>query len=114
MPDCLFCKIVNREIPARIVDEDADTLTFEDIQPQAPIHLLVVPKKHIATANDIGAEDEALAGRLFRSATRVARAKGFADAGWRGVMNVNRDAHQLVFHVHLHVLAGRPLGWPPG
>ncbi len=114
MSDCLFCKIVKREIPAHVVDEDAETLTFEDIQPQAPIHLLVVPKKHIATANDIGAEDEALAGKLFRSAARVARAKGFAEAGWRGVMNVNRDAHQLVFHVHLHVLAGRPLGWPPG
>ncbi len=114
MPDCLFCKIVNREVPARIVDEDADTLTFEDVHPQAPIHMLVVPKKHIATLNDIGADDEAIGGKLLRAAARVARAKGFAESGWRAVVNVNRDAHQLVFHLHLHVLAGRSMRWPPG
>ena len=114
MSDCIFCRIVSREIPARIVDEDADTLTFEDAHPQAPIHLLVVPKRHIATANDIGEGDEVLAGKLLLAGARVARAKGFAESGWRAVMNVNRDACQLVFHVHLHVLAGRPLSWPPG
>jgi histidine triad (HIT) family protein len=114
MNDCLFCKIARRETPARIVDEDAETLTFEDIHPQAPVHLLVIPKRHIATANELGPGDEALVGKLLRAAARVARAKGFAEAGWRGVINVNRDAHQLVFHVHLHVLAGRALGWPPG
>jgi len=114
LPDCIFCRIVRREIPAHIVDEDEDTLTFEDAQPQAPIHLLVVPKKHIATANDIEREDEGLAGKLLRAGARVARARGFAESGWRAVMNVNRDACQLVFHVHLHVLAGRALGWPPG
>jgi histidine triad (HIT) family protein len=112
--DCLFCKIVRKEIPARIVDEDADTLTFEDINPQAPVHLLVVPKKHIATGNDVGPEDEALLGKLFRAGARAARAKGVADSGWRGVVNVNRDAFQLVFHLHLHVLGGRSMSWPPG
>jgi histidine triad (HIT) family protein len=114
MADCLFCNIVARKIPARIVREDADLLAFEDIQPQAPTHLLVIPKKHIATLNDVAREDEALVGKLFTAAAALARERGFADAGWRAVVNVNRDAHQLVFHVHLHVLAGRPFGWPPG
>jgi len=114
MSDCLFCKIASKEIPARIVDEDAETLTFEDIDPQAPVHLLVIPRKHIPTGNDLGPEDEALVGKLFRAAGRIARAKGFAESGWRAVMNVNRDAIQLVFHVHLHVMAGRQMQWPPG
>ena len=114
MAACIFCQIVNGESPARIVDEDADTLTFEDRDPQAPVHLLVVPKKHIATANDVGAGDEALFGKLLGAAARVARARGFAESGWRAVLNVNRDARQLVFHVHLHVLAGRSMRWPPG
>jgi histidine triad (HIT) family protein len=114
MPECLFCSIVARKTPARIVREDADTLAFEDIQPQAPTHLLVVPKKHIATLNDAAPEDEALLGKLFTAAAKLARERGFAERGWRAVVNVNRDAHQLVFHVHLHVLAGRGFGWPPG
>jgi histidine triad (HIT) family protein len=114
MPDCLFCRIVARESPASIVHEDAETLAFEDIVPQAPTHLLVVPKKHIATLNDAAPEDEALLGKLFTSAARIARQRGFAERGWRAVANVNRDARQLVFHVHLHVLAGRSFGWPPG
>jgi histidine triad (HIT) family protein len=114
MPDCLFCRIVRGEIPARVVADDAETLAFEDIDPQAPIHFLVVPKKHIPTGNDLGPEDEALVGKLLRTAARVAQEKGFAERGWRAVLNVNRDAHQLVFHVHLHVLAGREMRWPPG
>jgi histidine triad (HIT) family protein len=114
MADCLFCKIIQKQIPARIVQEDADTLAFEDIDPQAPTHVLVVPKKHIATLNDVTAEDEALMGKLFRAAARVARERGLADRGWRAVVNVNKDAHQLVFHVHLHLLAGRAFQWPPG
>ncbi len=114
MSDCLFCRIVAKEIPARIVHEDADTVAFEDIEPQAPVHLLVVPRKHIATANDVEPGDEALMGKLFTTAARLARERGFADGGWRAVVNVNRDAHQLVFHVHLHVLAGRAFRWPPG
>ena len=112
--DCLFCKIARKQIPAKIVHEDADVLAFEDIQPQAPTHLLVVPRKHVATLNDLAPEDEALAGKLFTAAAKVARARGFSDQGWRAVVNVGKDAHQLVFHVHLHVLAGRPFGWPPG
>jgi histidine triad (HIT) family protein len=114
MADCLFCKIIAKEIPARIVHEDEDTLAFEDVEPQAPTHLLVVPRKHIATLNDLVPEEAATAGRLFTTAAKLARQRGFADRGWRAVVNVNRDAHQLVFHVHLHVLAGRTFGWPPG
>ena len=114
MTDCLFCTIARRDIPARIVDEDADTVTFEDIQPQAPIHLLVIPRRHVASGNDVTEEDDALMGKLLRAAARVARARGFAQGGWRAVLNVGRDARQLVLHVHLHVLAGRSMGWPPG
>ncbi len=114
MSDCLFCRIVQKQIPARIVHEDADVLAFEDINPQAPQHVLVIPKKHLATLNDVAPEDEAVVGRLFRVAAKIARDRGFADAGWRAVVNVNQDAHQLVFHVHVHVLAGRGFRWPPG
>jgi histidine triad (HIT) family protein len=114
MADCLFCKIVAKQIPAKILHEDADTLAFADIDPQAPEHLLVIPKKHIATLNDAAPEDEQLLGRLFRTAAKLAKERGFADRGWRAVVNVNKDAHQLVFHVHLHVLAGRAFRWPPG
>jgi histidine triad (HIT) family protein len=112
--DCLFCKIVKKEIPTKVVLEDDQVLAFEDINPQAPVHVLVIPKKHIATANEIAAGDEPAVGRLFTAASRIAKQRGFADQGWRAVMNVNRDAHQLVFHIHLHVLAGRSFRWPPG
>lgn len=112
--DCLFCKIVRKEIPARVVLDDDDVLAFEDIQPQAPQHVLVIPKKHVATLNDLAPEDEALGGKLLTAAAKVAKARGFSGQGWRAVVNVGQDAHQLVFHVHLHVLAGRPFGWPPG
>ncbi len=114
MTDCLFCKIVKGEIPARIVHQDAQAVAFEDIDPQAPTHLLVVPRKHLATLNDALPDDEPLLGHLFAVAAKLARERGFAERGWRAVINVNRDAHQLVFHVHLHVLAGRSFGWPPG
>jgi histidine triad (HIT) family protein len=114
MTDCLFCKIAEKEIPARIVHEDDEVLAFEDIEPQAPVHLLVMPKKHIRTLNDLAPEDDAVAGRLLRVAAALAKERGIADRGWRAAVNVNRDAHQLVFHVHLHVLGGRAFGWPPG
>lgn len=114
MDDCLFCKIVAREIPARIAYEDADTMAFEDIDPKAPVHLLVVPKKHVPTLNELAPEDDALAGKLLRVAASLAKERGIAERGWRAAVNVNRDAHQLVFHVHLHVLGGRVFGWPPG
>lgn len=114
MADCLFCKIVERKIPAKIVHEDADTLAFEDINPEAPTHVLVVPKKHLATLNDLGPDDDVTIGRLVRAAAAVAKMRGVAEPGWRAVVNVNRDANQVVFHVHLHVLGGRRMGWPPG
>jgi len=114
MPDCLFCKIVERKIPARIVHEDEEILAFEDIDPQAPVHVLVVPKTHLASLDDPGEGDTALLGKLLLAAGKVARARGIADTGWRVVANNGRDAHQLVLHLHVHVLGGRKLGWPPG
>jgi histidine triad (HIT) family protein len=114
MSDCLFCKIASKEIPAKLVYEDADVVAFEDIEPQAPVHLLVIPRKHVPTLNDLSAEDDALAGKLLRVAAGLAKERGIAERGWRAALNVNRDAHQLVFHVHLHVLGGRVFGWPPG
>lgn len=114
MSDCLFCKIVEGKIPAKIVREDADTVAFEDIQPQAPQHVLVVPRKHIASANELGPEDEAIVGKLLRAAAAVARERGVADSGWRAVINTNAEGGQVVFHLHLHVLGGRRMRWPPG
>jgi histidine triad (HIT) family protein len=114
MSDCLFCNIVEGRIPAKIVHQDADTLAFEDINPQAPVHLLVIPRKHIPTLNDLAPEDDALAGKLLRVAAALARERGIADQGWRAAFNVNKDAHQLVFHVHLHLMGGRTFRWPPG
>jgi histidine triad (HIT) family protein len=114
MADCLFCRIVEGKIPAKFVHQDADVVAFEDIDPQAPVHLLVIPRKHVPTLNDLAPEDEALMGKLFRVAAKLARDWGVADSGWRAAVNVNRDAHQLVFHVHVHVLGGRAFGWPPG
>lgn len=114
MSDCLFCKIVEGKIPARKVYEDADVLAFEDIQPEAPVHVLVIPKKHVPTLNDLAPEDDALAGKLMRVGALIARERGIAGRGWRATVNVNQDAHQLVFHVHLHVMGGRSFGWPPG
>ncbi len=114
MADCLFCKIAAKEIPAKIVREDADTVAFEDIHPQAPHHLLVVPRKHIATLNDLAPEDEAVVGKMFRAAASLARDRGIADPGWRAVVNTNPEGGQVVFHLHLHVLGGRRMRWPPG
>ncbi len=114
MAECLFCKIVQGKIPARIVHQDEDVVAFEDIEPQAPVHLLVVPRKHVPTLNDLSEADDALTGRLLRVAAKLAKDRGIAESGWRATVNVNRDAHQLVFHVHLHVMGGRKFGWPPG
>ncbi len=114
MSDCLFCRIVEGEIPARMVKQDPDAIVLEDLEPQAPVHLLVVPRRHLATLNDLTPQDDALVGRLFRLAAEVARERGVAEPGWRAVVNVNRDGNQAVFHVHLHVLGGRPMRWPPG
>jgi histidine triad (HIT) family protein len=112
--DCLFCKIRDGQIPSKKVYEDDHCFAFRDINPQAPTHVLIVPRRHIATLNDLGGADEELVGHLFVAAAKIARDEGHADAGWRAVFNVNRDAGQTVFHIHLHVIGGRPLGWPPG
>ena len=111
---CLFCKIINREIPASIVYEDDQILAFNDIGPQAPTHVLVVPKKHIATLNDVQDIDAPLVGTLVQRAAAIAKERGIDAAGYRTVFNTNRDAGQTVFHIHLHLIGGRSLGWPPG
>ena len=114
MPDCLFCKIINREIPASIVYEDQRVLAFNDINPQAPTHVLIVPRRHIASLNEIGVEDDQIVGELVRRAAAIARDRGLSAGGFRTVFNTNRDAGQTVFHVHLHLLGGRSMTWPPG
>lgn len=112
--DCLFCKIVAGEIQADIVYESDDAIAFRDINPKAPTHVLVVPRKHISTINDIAVEDEALVGKLFTAAREIAAADGVAEDGYRVTMNCNESAGQSVFHIHLHVLGGRQFDWPPG
>ena len=111
---CPFCAIVARKEPARIVHEDDDTLAFEDLRPRAPTHVLVVPKKHVPTMNDLGPEDAEVMGKLFRVAAKIAKDRSLADRGWRAIVNANRHAGQTVFHIHLHVIGGRAMGWPPG
>jgi histidine triad (HIT) family protein len=114
MADCLFCKIVAKQVPARIVHEDADTVAFEDINPQAPTHVLVIPREHVPTLNDLGPAQDALVGKMHRTAAKIAKDRGHDGPGWRVVMNTNRDAGQTVFHIHLHLLGGRHFRWPPG
>ena len=114
MADCLFCKIIERKIPASIVYEDDRVLAFNDINPQAPTHILLVPKRHIATLNEVGTEDDRLVGELVRRAALLAKERGISDAGFRTVFNTNSGAGQSVFHIHLHLLGGRPMHWPPG
>jgi histidine triad (HIT) family protein len=111
---CLFCRIVAGEIPASKVHEDDELVAFNDINPQAPMHVLIVPRRHIARLNDLEPESDALIGAMVRRAAALAAARGFAASGYRTVFNCNADAGQTVFHVHLHVLGGRPFGWPPG
>jgi histidine triad (HIT) family protein len=112
--DCLFCRIVRREIPATIVFEDEHLTAFRDVNPQAPMHVLIVPRRHIPSLNDLEAKDDALVGEMIRRAAALARENGHAERGYRTVFNCNPDAGQTVFHIHLHVLGGRPLHWPPG
>ena len=114
MTDCLFCKIVARDIPAQLVHEDSDLVAFKDINAQAPLHVLIVPRRHIATLNDLVPEDDALVGSMFRVAAALAKQHGYDERGYRTVFNCNRGAGQTVFHIHLHLLAGRGLAWPPG
>ena len=110
--DCLFCRIVRKEIPAKLVAEDDYSLAFRDINPQAPVHVLVIPKEHVASLDQ--ATDPELLGRLSLMAAEIARQEGITAGGYRTVMNTNRDAGQTVFHVHLHLLGGRSMHWPPG
>jgi len=112
--DCLFCKIIDREIPADIVYEDDAVLAFNDINPQAPTHMLIVPKQHIATLNDIQEADLALVGRLQFTAAKLATEQGFAEQGYRVVMNCNEQGGQTVYHIHMHLMGGRAFTWPAG
>ena len=114
MTDCIFCKIAAGEIPAAKLYDDGEVVIFRDINPEAPIHLLIIPRRHIPTLNDLTEADAALIGRLSLAGKQVAAELGVAESGYRTVMNCNRDAGQIVFHVHMHLLAGRELGWPPG
>ena len=114
MTDCLFCKIIGGEIPGNFVHQDETMVAFKDINPQAPLHVLIVPTRHIATLNDLSPADDALVGSLFRRAAAIAKEHGYDERGYRCVFNCNRGAGQTVFHIHLHVLAGRGLHWPPG
>ena len=111
---CLFCKIIAGEIPAAKVYEDEQVIAFHDINPQAPMHVLVVPKRHVATLNDLSPGDDQLVGSMVRAAAQIAKAHGFDGPGFRTVFNCNAQAGQTVFHIHLHVLGGRVLTWPPG
>ncbi len=112
--DCLFCKILNGDIPADLVYESDSAIAFRDRNPHAPTHVLVIPRKHIPTINDLDDADRDVVGSLYMAARDIARQEGIADDGYRTVMNCNEGAGQTVFHIHLHVLGGRSLGWPPG
>ena len=114
MTDCLFCKIVAGQIPGAIVFQDDTLVAFKDINPQAPLHLLIIPKSHIPSLNDVSDGDDALVGSMIRRAAALAKEHGYDERGYRTVFNTNRDAGQTVFHIHLHLLAGRRLSWPPG
>ncbi len=114
MAECLFCSIIDGRIPAAIVYQDAQVVAFRDINPQAPTHLLVVPRRHIATINELTPEDDGLVGAMVRQAAALATAQGHGEAGYRAVFNCNADAGQTVFHIHLHMLGGRRFAWPPG
>jgi histidine triad (HIT) family protein len=114
MTDCLFCRIVAGDVPATRLYEDETVVAFKDINPQAPLHALIVPREHVASLNELGASHDAMAGSMLRAAARLAREHGYGERGYRVVFNTNADAGQSVLHLHLHVLAGRGLAWPPG
>jgi histidine triad (HIT) family protein len=114
MDNCLFCRIIAGEIPGAIVHDGEHVVAFKDINAQAPLHVLIVPRRHIRTLNDLQPEDDQLVGSMFRTAAMLATEHGYADHGYRTVFNTNADAGQTVFHIHLHLLAGRGLHWPPG
>jgi histidine triad (HIT) family protein len=114
MSDCLFCKFVSGEIQPEVVYDNQDVLAFRDVNPQAPTHILVIPKRHISTLNDLQADDAELIGKLYLAAQKVAQDEGIAEPGYRTLINCNAEAGQSVFHIHLHLLGGRRMHWPPG
>ena len=114
MSDCIFCRIANGEVDAKVVDEDEGWVAFEDLDPQAPVHVLIVPREHVATVNAMAERHEALVGAMVRGAARIAADRGIAEEGYRLVFNTNPGGGQSVFHAHLHLLGGRAMRWPPG
>jgi len=112
--DCLFCKLLNGDIPADIVYENEEILAFRDISSQAPVHILIIPKKHISTLNDLEKVDDLVIGKMLRVAKDLAKSEGISESGYRTVFNCNSDGGQTVYHIHLHLLGGRQLNWPPG
>jgi histidine triad (HIT) family protein len=114
MDDCVFCRIAAGKIPAKVADQTDDWVAFHDLNPQAPVHVLVIPRKHLASANEITAEDAALLGRIWTGLPELAGKLGVRDTGYRVVNNCGAPAGQSVFHLHFHLLGGRPMGWPPG
>lgn len=114
MEDCLFCKIVSGDIPSTKVYEDGKVYAFLDIEPQAPVHIIIVPKEHISSGNEITSDNSAVIAHIFEVAAKLAKEKGFAENGWRIVNNCGKDGGQTVGHLHFHLLAGRNLQWPPG
>jgi histidine triad (HIT) family protein len=114
MDNCLFCRIINHEVPGKIVYEDEAIVAIQDAHPQAPVHLLVLPRKHLQSLNETAADDEPLLGRLFTAAARLARERGLDSKGYRTVINTGAWAGQSIYHLHVHVLGGRAFHWPPG
>lgn len=111
---CIFCQIAAHQAPAKIHYEDDDVIAFDDISPQAPVHILIIPKRHFTTVNDLSDEDTLLSGKLVLTAQKIAKQLGLAEAGYRLTMNCNQQGGQSVYHIHLHLLAGRQMTWPPG
>ncbi len=114
MPDCIFCKIADGEIQSTIVYSDDDLVAFEDVNPQAPVHILVIPRRHISTLNDLSVGDSDTIAKMIIAAAEIAKDRGISDSGYRLVFNCNRGAGQSVFHIHMHLLGGRSMNWPPG
>ncbi len=114
MSDCLFCKIESGDIPSDTIFKNDNVIAFRDVAPQAPTHILIIPRKHISTTNDLTTEDQALVGEIMIVAKDIAKQEGLSESGYRLVFNCNQDGGQAVYHIHLHLLGGRKLGWPPG
>lgn len=114
MSDCIFCKIASKTIPSKLIYEDDQIVAFDDLRPQAPVHSLVIPKRHVASVQELGEQDQALLARLLLACTKIVTLKGLAENGYRLVTNTGRDGGQSVFHLHFHVLGGRHMAWPPG